>query len=779
MRLFLCEKPSQGRDIGRVLGATRDGGGCLVGGGVTVTWCIGHLLEMAPPEAYGEEFKTWDLAVLPILPDRWRVEVKDKVRGQFKRIEELLGQAKEVVIATDADREGEVIAREILERCRWRGPVGRLWLSALDPASIRKALAQIQDGKLTEPLYQSGLGRSRADWLVGMNLTRAYTVAGRQGGHDGVLSVGRVQTPTLALVVARDREIEGFTSRSYYDLLAQIAVQAGRFRARWRPAGAGLDERGRCLDRARAQAALARVTGAGGRIILAQQARKAEPAPLPFSLSALQQEASRRWGMPVKAVLAAAQALYETHKATTYPRSDCAHLPVSQHAEAPAVLAALARSDASIAATVANADATLKSPAWNDAKVTAHHAIIPTAAAVDLARMSVDERRIYELVRSRYLAQFYPDYEYLQTDVEAEVGGEVFVARARQPVVTGWRAVPGLVRAEENGQDGGEDGSGEGDANQSLPPMRAGEDCRCLEASIREGQTEPPRRYTEGTLVAAMKSVGKHVQDPALRKVLRETSGIGTEATRAGILETLFQRGYILRKGKKEIISTATGRALIDQVAPELRDPVLTAVWEQGLDEIAAGKRELHAFLAQQADWVRQQVGRVQRGEAAWTAPAGNAGAHPCPACGQPLRRRKGSHGMFWGCSGYPECRQTLPDVRGKPGQGAGEKAPKGPAGAGKGGPVKGSAASAQASTARCACGGEIRESVKAWQCQSCQAIVWRQTAGKTLTERQAQRLLGGASVELAGLKSRAGKTFSATARIEDGKVKLVFGGAG
>ena len=224
MRLFLCEKPSQGRDIGRVLGATNDGGGCLMGDGVTVTWCIGHLLEMAPPESYDAALRSWDLSALPILPERWLLEVKDNARGQFRRVQELLGQAREVVIATDADREGEVIAREIMERCRWHGPVGRLWLSALDPASIRKALAQIQDGARTEPLYQAGLGRSRADWLVGINLTRAYTVAGRQGGHDGVLSVGRVQTPTLALVVARDREIEGFTPAAYYDLMAQIAM---------------------------------------------------------------------------------------------------------------------------------------------------------------------------------------------------------------------------------------------------------------------------------------------------------------------------------------------------------------------------------------------------------------------------------------------------------------------------------------------------------------------------------------------------------------------------
>jgi len=273
-----------------------------------------------------------------------------------------------------------------------------------------------------------------------------------------------------------------------------------------------------------------------------------------------------------------------------------------------------------------------------------------------------------------------------------------------------------------------------------------------------------------------MKSVGKHVQDPALRKVLRETSGIGTEATRAAILETLLQRGYIERKGKKEIISTATGRSLIDQVSPELRDPVITAVWEQRLDEIASGKCELQTFMTQQAEWVRQQVMRVQRGEAAWTAQTGTAETHSCPACGQSMRRRKGVHGMFWGCSSYPDCRQTLPDVRGKPGKGPQEKSPKGPAAAGKGDTVK--KESLAISSDRCACGGEIMASARAWQCQTCKAIVWRETAGKKLSERQAMQLLHGGSVELSGLKSRAGKTFTATARLEGGKVKLMFGGA-
>ena len=248
MRLFLCEKPSQGKDIGRVLGAVRDGGGCVRGDGIVVTWCIGHLLEMAPPDAYDAVFKRWDLEALPILPGQWRMTVKDKARGQYRRVQELLGEAKEVVIATDADREGEMIAREVLEHCRWRGPVRRLWLSALDPASIRKALAQLQPGERTAPLYQAGMGRARADWMVGMNLTRAYTTLGQRGGHEGVLSVGRVQTPTLALVVARDREIEGFKPVPYYELLAQLAVRGGRFTGRWRPAGEGVDERGRCLE---------------------------------------------------------------------------------------------------------------------------------------------------------------------------------------------------------------------------------------------------------------------------------------------------------------------------------------------------------------------------------------------------------------------------------------------------------------------------------------------------------------------------------------------------
>ena len=321
MQLYLCEKPSQARDISRVLGARQKGDGCLMGDDKIVTWCFGHLLEMASPDAYDEAFKRWSFETLPIVPSRWKLEVKKDARKQFKIIQELLKKASSVVIATDADREGETIAREILELCRWQGRIERLWLSALDDSSIRKALDNILPGAKTEPLYYAGLGRARADWLVGMNLTRAYTLIGKQHGHDGVLSVGRVQTPTLNLVVERDLLIEQFKPTAYYELIAEFGTTTGNFNAKWQPPQSVSDTEGRCTNQQAALKVAQRIDARQGTITKATTELKKEPAPLPFDLSSLQQEASRRWGMGAQEVLDTAQALYETHKALTYPRT--------------------------------------------------------------------------------------------------------------------------------------------------------------------------------------------------------------------------------------------------------------------------------------------------------------------------------------------------------------------------------------------------------------------------------------------------------------------------
>jgi len=658
--LFLCEKPSQARDIARVLGATRQADGCLRGDGVVVTWCFGHLLEMAPPEHYGEEFKRWTAEALPVVPGQWHMTVKKEARKQFKVISALLGkECAEVVIATDADREGETIAREILDLCGWRGRARRLWLSALDEASIRKALGSMRPGESTEALYRAGLGRARADWLVGMNLTRLYTVIGRHSGHDGVLSVGRVQTPTLRLVVDRDQEIETFRPQPYWRLVATLDVRNGRFQALWVPPEDVADAEGRCINEQAARRLAQRLAGLTGTIRSVDTQRLREAAPLPYDLGTLQQEADRLFGMGAQKVLDTAQSLYETHKAITYPRTDCPYLPLSMHGEASAVLDALVRSDSAFQGLVAQADAAQGSRVWDDARITAHHAIIPTAEPCNVSSMNQDEARIYDLVRRRYVAQFYPQHEYDKTIVVATVDGEAFRAAGRRVITPGWKALfhnPGGEPCDDEPQD------------QALPAMSRGEDVALEQVEVQTKHTKPPPAFTEGTLIAAMKHAAKHVRDPELRKVLRDSAGLGTEATRAGIIKTLLERGF-LEKRKKQLTSTERGRALIAIVPEPVKDPATTALWEQALDDIAQGRMQLAPFLERQIQWLHAMVeqARVQVGQAGAGLPA--AETHPCPDCGRPMRRRKGSSGYFWGCTGYPGCRGSLPDARGKPGK--------------------------------------------------------------------------------------------------------------
>ena len=633
MRLFLCEKPSQAKDIAKVLGASRRGEGCWLGADVTVTWCIGHLLETAPPDAYDARYKRWALADLPIVPAQWKMQIKPKTAGQYKAVRRLLGEARELVIATDADREGEMIARELVEHCRYRGPIQRLWLSALDEASIRKGLAALRPGAETFSLYHTALGRSRADWLIGMNMSRVFTLLGRQSGYQGVLPVGRVQTPTLRLVVDRDRSIAEFQPVPFWAIDVGLLADGSPFIAQWRAPEEACDEQGRCLNANLAQQAATAMGAAGhAEVVKLLTERMREAPPLPFDLGTLQEVCSKKLGLGAQETLDIAQALYETHKLITYPRSDCGYLPPSQHGEAPAILAALGRADQSLADLQRYLEPQRRSRAWNDAKVGAHHGIIPTAAAAGLQRLQGKPRAVYALIRARYLAQFLPSHEYDRTQADFDCAGQALRAVGKQIAEPGWkRAVPEALapaKARDDAQP------------QHLPALTEGQNCAVTKVTLKDLRTQPPKPFTEGDLIKAMKNVARLVDDPRLKQKLKETTGIGTEATRAGIIQGLLERGYLLKQGKA-LAASAAAFSLIDAVPRAIADPGTTAIWEQALDMVQSGEMSLEEFVAKQSAWMSKQVQRCLGLRLVISGPASPGGQGAAPW----KKRRKAGNG--------------------------------------------------------------------------------------------------------------------------------------
>ncbi len=635
-----------------MVGARQRGNGCYSSGNAVVTWCIGHLVEAAQPEAYGEQYRRWSIDQLPIIPRSWRIEIKAATATQFKVVKEQVGRASELVIATDADREGEMIAREIIDLCGYRGPIQRLWLSALNDASIRKALDALKPGTETERLYHSALARSRADWLIGMNLSRLFTLLGRNAGYQGVLSVGRVQTPTLRLVVDRDREIASFVPVPYWAIEVMLSHDGQSFAAAWSPPDTVTDEAGRCRNQDAATQAADRIrTAREAQVASVETERVREAPPLPFDHGTLQEVCSRQLGLDVQETLDIAQALYEKHKATTYPRSDSGYLPESMLAEVPTVLDAILKTDPSIRPLIDKLDRSQRSRAWNDAKITAHHAIIPTLEPAGLPAMSEKEQAVYRLIRSHYLAQFLPHHEYDRTVAILSAGNQTLRATGKQVVVPGWHLAQ-ISNAPDrpNGDD-----ADTADRGQILPPLSQGSRCQIDGVELKALKTLPPKAYTQGELIKAMKGVAKLVTDPRLKQKLKETTGIGTEATRAGIISGLLGRGYLVKKGRT-IRASEAAFTLIDAVPPAIADPGTTAVWEQALDMIEKGQLTLDTFIEKQSAWVAQLVDQYRGASFSIKVPAGPA----CPLCGAATRQRTGKTGPFWSCSRYPECKGTV-----------------------------------------------------------------------------------------------------------------------
>lgn len=592
MRLFIAEKPSLGRAIADVLPKPhRRGDGFIeCGNGQVVTWCVGHLLEQAQPDVYDSRYARWNLADLPIVPEKWRLQPRPSVAKQLNVIKKLLTEASEVVHAGDPDREGQLLVDEVLDYLALapekRQRVQRCLINDLNPQAVERAISRLRANSEFVPLCVSALARARADWLYGINMTRAWTLLGRNAGYQGVLSVGRVQTPVLGLVVRRDEEIENFVPKDFFEVKAHIVTPADeRFVATWQPSESCepyQDEEGRLLHRPLAEHVVKRITGQPALVTDYADKRETEAAPLPFSLSSLQIEAAKRFGLSAQTVLDTCQRLYETHKLITYPRSDSRYLPEEHFAGRHSVMNAISvHAPGLLPQPVVEPDR--RNRCWDDKKVDAHHAIIPTARS-SAVKLTENERHIYELIGRQYLMQFCPDAVYRKCTINLDIAGGKFIAKARFLAEAGWRA---LLGAKERDEDN--DGT-------PLPVVAKGDELLCEKGEVVERQTQPPRHFTDATLLSAMTGIARFVQDKELKKVLRATDGLGTEATRAGIIELLFKRTFLVKKGRY-IHSTDAGRALIHALPEMAGRPDMTAHWESVLTQISEKQCRYQDFM--------------------------------------------------------------------------------------------------------------------------------------------------------------------------------------
>lgn len=689
MRVFIAEKPLLANAIAAVLPGPQKRHKTHITSGESnvVVWCAGHIMEQYAPDDYDPNLKRWTLEQLPLEPEQWKVKVTARTKELYQTIERFVKDADLVVHAGDPDAEGQLIVDEVLEHIGVDVPVKRILIADLNPPAVRRALGNLEDNSAYAGLRDAALGRSRADWLYGLNLTRLYTLLGKAGGHSGVLSIGRVQTPVLGLVVRRDLAIEAFESKPFYTLKASIDVPEGQFVANWAPgenAADYQDSEGRVIDQAFAKQLGDKLWGGDGEIVSLKQRHRKEAPPLPFSLATLQKAAAKGRGLSLKQTLDIAQSLYEKHQVLTYPRSDCAYLPTEHHIEASEIRAAIAQSIGpghTLEPVADGVDLVHRGRCWNDKEVTVHYAIIPTKKWVPLERLTDDERWVYELVAHRYLLQFYTDREYDQTDVvvqlAAEGESEQFKAKGRVETHSGWVRwknvlSPASTRPNEQNED---------DAVQ-LPVLVEGEGAVCTECLLVEKATTAPKRYDDESLLDAMIGIHRYVQDPDVKKLLKETEGLGTPATQANIIETLFKRGYLERK-KKRILSTVLGRELVDILPESVTLPDMTAQWEQRLGElkdgVTQGGMSLEGFMAQVGIYTKELVvNGIESGALVLKGAVAPKKAKvedpvPCPkaGCGGRFRRIKTKKGYFWGCINYAKgCRETRQDVRGKPGKG-------------------------------------------------------------------------------------------------------------
>ncbi|MBK1720426.1 type IA DNA topoisomerase [Thiocystis violacea] len=723
--VILAEKPSVARDIARVLGAGRKGEGFLEGNGYRVTWALGHLVHFAEPDEYGEDWAgRWSAGPLPMIPERWKLRIAERTAKQFKLVKALITapETERLICATDAGREGEHIFRLIYEHARCKKPFERLWISSLTDEAIRDGFRALKPGQAFDPLADAARARAQADWLVGMNLTRAYTV------HNRVLcTIGRVQTPTLAMIVARDAEIAGFTKAFFYELVAHLAEG---FDALYLQDGVTRIDSKETAERLHRALSPHRI---GTVIKVDRKIRHNRPPPL-YDLTNLQRDANRRFGFTAAQVLEHAQSLYETHKLISYPRTESRHLSEDMLPRLPAILSTLEHPLAAEALRRLNNGHRLSKAYVDRTKLTDHHAILPTGK-VPSADLPTPLRRIHELVVTRFVAIFLPDQRVEETRVEIAIGDATFLARGSLVLDPGWKRVEPERRQAQGAGATPEDQDGQ--PQGPLPPLEPGQIVHVDSLEVREKETQPPRPYDDSSLLAAMKNAGRAIEDDALASAIA-ASGLGTPATRAEIIEKLIRTGYLERQ-RKQIRATAKAQALIGLVAAPLRSPELTAEWEQRLKEVELGERLAEDFYRDIVGFLRELIPRIAQGPALSPEQVDAARERePGRKGGKTETTRRANSPKAAGQGACPVCKQ-----------------------------------------------GEITENTKAFGCSryrdGCGFTIWKTVAGFTLTKTQVRQLIDqGHTDPIDGFQSKAGKPFSAALRLDPaGKVKLDFDAKG
>lgn len=620
--LILAEKPSVGRDIARVLGCNQKGNGSIEGTKYIVTWALGHLVTLADPETYDKKYQKWNMDDLPMLPEPLKLEVIPNTRGQYNTVKQLLlrKDVDEIIIATDAGREGELVARWILEKAQVKKPIKRLWVSSVTDKAIKEGFAKLKDGKAYENLYASAFARSAADWYVGINATRALTTK-----YNAQLSCGRVQTPTLAMIALREAEIQNFKSKDFYGLTAM----AKGIHFTWTDAKSGSTQN---FDKALMDAVQTKITGKPIKITGVDVSLKKSHAPGLYDLTELQREANKRYGFSAKQTLNLMQKLYEEHKILTYPRTDSRFISTDIVPTIKDRIRACGSGEyGQMAGQIMKSPIQSNKSFVDDSKVSDHHAIIPTEQSVSLNQLSSDERKIYDMVVKRFLAVLMPPFEYEQTSITANIGDEIFSAKGKRVIQMGWKAVYNNAYDDDINSD---DPAMLKD--QQLPLVKKGDVLSLEGVRMTRGQTQPPQYHTEGTLLSAMERPSKHM-----------TCGIGTVATRADIIEKLLNSFLIEKKGQ-HLHMTSKGKQLLELVPNELRTPELTAEWERKLELISTGKMNKSTFIDEIKKYSKSTILEIKNSTS--TFRHDNMTREKCPDCGKYMLEVSGKKGKMIVC---------------------------------------------------------------------------------------------------------------------------------